>query len=297
MKAKKFVVILCMMVCAYEMFAQTEYSYLDTIPKSETVEQNSSTQELIFLLREFNAHALAEQQLQIPDYDKIYVPVCGDSKFAQRHHIMQRLEISMLGGADKDDDNPDADDVADAAKGKEESDPVNPMNIGFNIGYSAVFVPGKTEKGKLHLNRFGFAYSLGFLAALDRQEKFGITFDFLGKVGLETGNSHAMGLGVDFLFGGGKSAVLTALPFTADFTYKDHDTEWCLKYGFQIWLRSNLLHANIQNTDVRLFVRYVYSQNPTNEMDLDFDRDGVPSGYYIWNPESWQFGLTYCYEF
>jgi len=294
--------MLAMMVWVNGMFAQTESeSQADTTFVEPEVEPQSQVQptanleDLKQLLLEFNSKALEEQQLEKPDYSKIYKPLFGRG-FFRRHHIAQRIEISVLGGTDKPEDSDDLQDFKnDAQSGN--GDDGNSVNMGLNVGYSLVLVPGTIEEDQLRLNRFGFAYSLGFIASMDRQDKYGTTCDLLVKLGLETGNEHAMGIGIDGLFGTGSASVTTCVPFTADYTYTEHGVDWCLKYGFQIWVRSNLLHANIKNVDVRLFARYVYSKDPTNDQDLDFNQDGVPSGYYVWNPESWQFGLTFCYEF
>lgn len=314
MKTKIFI-MLCMMVCAHGMFAQTNENFesqdQDTTEVADVTPEVEQTptpapapapakdnyEELTQLLREFHKHALAEQQLEKPNYDSVYVPVRGHTKFTRRQKITQRLEISVLGGTDKPEDSEDLEDYRDDAQRNDNTANNNPVNMGLNIGYSVVFVPGHLEEDKLLLNRFGFGYSLGFIASMDKQDKYGTTCDLLAKIGVETGNGHAMGIGIDALFGTGNSPVSANIPLTKDYTYMEHDTKWCLKYGFQLWVRSNLLHANIKNVDIRLFARYIYSKDPTNDADLDFNEDSVPSGYFIWNPESWQFGLTFCYEF
>lgn len=302
---RKFYIVLCMMVCVNGMFAQTSESNVDqdttevsppAHPEVEPADSNNDMKELIHLLRAFHENALAEQQLAKPDYTKQYVPAYGKG-FWRKHQITQRLEISILGGADDQEDPDDNQDYADDLRSGDESNDTHGTHFGFNVGYSLVFVPGKLEGDQLRLNRFGFGYSLGFIASVDHQDKYNTTCDILSKIGIEAGNHHAMGIGVDFLIGTGTSAV-TAVFEEMGANGNDlygYDTEWCLKYGFQLWVRSNLLHANIKNTDVRLFARYVHSKDPTN--DNDFVVEGKELGYYLWSPDSWQFGLTFCYDF
>jgi len=268
-------------------------------PKHKKVAQTrDNMEELKELLREFNKNALAESQQEQPDYDNMYVPIKGRTKFTRRNYITQRLEISVLGGSDKaedpEDDGGGMADYKDDVKSGDTDDP-HSFNMGLNVGYSLVFVPGHIEGDRLKLNRFGFAYSLGFIASVDKQDKYGATCDLLTKIGVETGNGHAMGIGADLLVGSGTSPVTMCFDLGEDGEFTDYDTRWCLKYGFQLWVRSNLLHANIKNTDIRLFARYVTSIDPTD--DNDFIIDGRDCGYYMWSPDSWQFGLTFCYNF
>ena len=267
-------------------------------PKHKKVAQTrDNMEELKELLREFNKNALAESQLETPDYDNMYVPIHGRTKFTRRQYITQRLEISVLGGSDKAEDPEDGgsmDEYKDDVKNGDTDDD-HSFNMGLNVAYSLVFVPGHIEGDRLKLNSFGFGYSLGFLASVDKQDKYGATCDLLAKIGVETGNQHAMGIGADLLLGTGTSPVTMCFDLGNDGEFTDYDTRWCLKYGFQLWVRSNLLHANIKNADIRLFARYVTSKDPTN--DNDFIIDGQEIGYYIWSPDSWQFGLTFCYNF
>ena len=313
-----------MMVCVSGMHAQTDDPEVNAVASSSQIVEDSlvieapdadaetpaakpkhkkvaqtrdNMEELKALLREFNKNALAESQLEQPDYDNMYVPIHGRTKFTRRNYITQRLEISILGGSDKAEDPDDSDmsEYRDDVK-TGDTDDNHSFNMGLNVGYSLVFVPGHIEGDQLKLNSFGFGYTLGFIASIDKQDKYGATCDLLAKIGLETGNGHAMGIGVDFLVGTGNSAVTLVFDggeYGED--YNDYDTRWCLKYGFQLWVRSNLLHANIKNADIRLFTRYVTSKDPTD--DNDFVVEGQELGYYLWSPDSWQFGLTFCYNF
>lgn len=306
-------IMLSIMVCVSGMHAQTpqiETELPDSLvteaadaekatvtpPYKKTMQTRDNMEELKALLREFNKNALAEEQLEQPDYNNMYVPIKGRTKFTRRQSISQRLEISALGGMDNDEDPGGSygmEDYREDIKNGDKDDS-HSFNIGLNIGYSLVFVPGHIEGNRLKLNSFGWGYSLGFIASVDKQDKYGTTCDLLTKIGMETGNGHAMGIGLDFLFGSGISAATICFD-NNDIDMTDYDTRWCWKYGFQLWVRSNMLHANIKNADIRLFARYVFSIDPTN--DDDFIVDGKEYGYYLWSPDSWQFGLTFCYNF
>lgn len=294
---KKFLFTIIMVVCANGMFAQTEVG--DSIVgskkvyKPETVVVNA--EDMAKLVNTFQQYAAQAQNED--GEDLTIVPVVGKNKFAMRHRIAQRLEVSVIGGSDSDDGDSGTmqssyktqddvyDDLQDGGK----------FNYGLNIGYSLLFVPGKVQGDSLRLNRLGMAYSFGLVASFDRQEYYGVTCDFLGKIGFEAGYGHKMGIGMDFLLGTGKSAGDYDFMLEENgekFNVNTPYTKWCLKYGAQLWIRSNLLKASVKNTDIRLFVRYVYSKNPENPAQLA--EEGVICN---WKKESWTFGLTFCYEF
>ena len=168
MKQKIFCIVLCMMVCVNWMFAQTnapevnvveepDTSAIDTPEASPTNPKHKkiattrdNMEELKELLREFNRNALAESQLETPDYNNMYVPVRGRSKFTRRNYITQRLEISILGGSDKAEDPDDSDmsGYSDDVKAGN-TDDNHSFNMGLNVGYSMVFVPGHIEGEQL----------------------------------------------------------------------------------------------------------------------------------------------------
>ncbi len=256
----------------------------------------------------FNSLALANQASSTDDYKNILFPVEGKSKFMQKHHVTQRLEISMIVGKDKnenieEDASSDFQDNSDGVDNLSKYE--NKTNFGLNIGYSLVFVPGHIEGDQLRLNKFGFGYSAGLVASFDKQDYYGVTCDFLLKLGVETGNGHQMGIGIDALVGTGKSCgnlYYSGLDDSSgnnepadESVYEDWAepyTAWCFKYGAQLWVRSNLLRTSLSNTDIRLFARYVYSVNPNNINELE--KYGIDD---VWSGESWQFGITFCYSF
>lgn len=157
---------------------------------------------------------------------KMFVPLTHKGKFSG-HHICQRLELSILGEKNKSSEDLALSELGLAQqkqdgieKASEDqnfmnnlSDKAAGIGVGANFGYSVVFVPGYQEGDQLLLNRFGFAYSTGLIFQFDSEKKTGVTCDFLGKVGVETGFNKPIGVGVDFLFGGGKTAQ-TVVDFT-----------------------------------------------------------------------------------
>ena len=212
----------------------------------------------------------------------IKVPIKGDSKFSRKFYTYQTLEFSTIAGKDKDQSDDEAVEKSQGISGI-----INDLNVGLNVGYSMIFVPGRVVDDQLELNRFGFAFSTGLLAAFDHQDEYDVTCDFLLKLGVETGNGHALGIGLDMLLGGGKSA---GAMYDEEVSYPY--TMWCWKRGAQMWLKTNLLTTGIKNMDILAFARFVYSQNPDKD-------EGVanPELMTLWLEESWQFGITLRYRF
>ena len=275
---------------------------LDTNATPENPVVLMSYDDVAELFRQFNSMPTGDKKVRTTDdYKNVLYPVEGKSKFIRSQHVDQRIEISLLGG--NDDNTTDQSNTKLSNSTADDIESIgDKINSGLNVGYSLVFIPGRIEGDQLHINKFGFGYSLGFLASFDRQKKYDVTCDFLGKIGVETGNGHDIGLGIDFLIGTGKSAgdyTIFAIDEQGNVLYEDDDnmlvintTEWCFKYGAQLWVRSNLLRTGIGNTDVRLFARYVYSRDP-KEQGL-FDNSPI---FWDWMEESWQFGVTFCYTF
>jgi len=281
--------LFCMVLAVGEAYAQD----VDTTRIELTTEEEMST--------DFQPIPT----IQMPDVDTVFetvgpewvVPVKGRSKFAQRHYIFQRLEISTMTGKDKNhDDSDDADESGTPAPSTPTPDKPNliaGLNYGINFGYSLVFIPGQVEGNQLIMNRFGFGYSFGFLSEFDKQEKYDITCDFLVKAGVETGSGHVLGLGMDLLWGTGKSSGATYfLEDDKDFSDPEYYTAWCFKYGAQLWINTSFLTTGLKNSDILAFVRYVRSVDPEDENENI--KDGI---YNEWMEESWQFGITFIYRF
>lgn len=296
---KTVFIMLCMMFALCQAYAQNveaeELQVPDTLAVSQEKQEparhlNSGLPTVSSMITELADETLSGD-ISVPDPQAITKPVMGKSNFARHHYIYQTIDISTISGSDKDKDSDDS-----GSNAKEEmaadknSDLLSGLNFGMNIGYSIIFVPGQIKGDTLQFNRFGFAYSTGFMAAFDSQKDCDVTCDFLFKLGVESGNGHLLGIGIDGLIGAGKS-----LGAVYDLTETDADPEdytaWCLKYGAQLWLKTNLLNTSIKNADILMFARYVYSQNPIKDSDFP------PDVFNSWMEESWQFGVTLRYNF
>ncbi len=256
-------------------------------PQVQSSLQASDLQQLSDILNRLGGQML---QTEVDPDAPIQYPLRGKSRFARKHYIYQTVEISTIAGKDKDISQ--GSDIDDSANNP--TDMISKLNFGMNIGYSMIFVPGQIKDDRLEINRFGFAYSLGTVASFDRQEDYGVTCDFLAKFGVETGNGHSLGIGFDAMIGTGKSpGVFYELnPKDPDDNDPNYYTSWCFKYGSQIWLKTNLVTTKIKNTDMLVFARLVYSQNP-------YDDDALLQNGFdnYWLEESWQFGVTLRYRF
>ena len=232
-----------------------------------------------------------------PINGKIVMPIQGKSKFAQKHFIYQQVGISTNANKDKDMDpsSEDSDMSSDQAKKVDgASDIVSKLGFGLNIDYTLTFVPGRITDAGLELNKMGFAWSVGYLAAFDRQDKYEVTCDFMAKFGIVAGAEHPLGVGIDFLFGGGKSAgTMFDLDDEKPEEDPDYYTEWCWKFGSEVWIKTNILQTSIPNTDILVFARYVRSINPYND-DLLLKEQKL---FNMFNEESWVFGMTLRYKF
>ena len=294
--------MLCMMLAVCQAYAQEESTV-------NVVDQDQETEPAQPTSKNFDVNELLEllQQMKEPKIDEpIYFPIVGKKKFSRRNHIFQTLELSTIMGKDRDPD-----DVGDTRGNGKAPGFAADMNIGLNVGYSLTIAPGKIEGDQLRLNRFGFGYKFGLVAAFDRQDDHDVTCDFLLKLGTEVGIGRPLGIGLDFLFGGGKNARTNyffdtkALGTTdndqqnpddteAEYDFDDEEpentTEWCWKYGAQLYIKTNFLQTKIKNTDVLAGVRYVRSIDRNNSTDEEklFDA-GVLT---LFPEESWQFFLT-----
>ncbi len=219
------------------------------------------------------------------------VPIKGKSKFTRRHYIYQTLDISPHVSTDRDSNLPEQ---TSNGKDLDESQLDSPTAFGLNFGYSLIMVPGREENDMLCLNKLGIAYNIGLLASFSRQDKYGTTCSFLAKLGFETGNGHAMGIGADFLGGYGKSNG-----DSYQLEYEDYErddladpyTAWCWQYGSQIWMRNNLLKTAMKNTEMLIFARFVRSIDPRKDSEMIKGYD------YFWKEETWSFGIILRYTF
>ena len=138
--------------------------------------------------------------------------------------------------------------------------------VGLTFGSTLVFVPGKKADNRLKVNSMGFAYSFGFIAALEKSEKYDLTCNFLLKAGVEIGNQHAMGVGVDVLAGYGKGkgdlffyeGIIEKPEPIKTMTY----TSWAPQFGAQIWFRTGLLREKLQGIEILTCFQFLYVKNP-----------------------------------
>lgn len=213
-----------------------------------------------------------------------------------KFRITQSVSLAILYGNDSDketetDYNNTSADGANLGDVADNIDAKIGANLGTNIEYSLKFIPGKLSDGIFKDNPFGFALDLGLVLAADKQSEYGFTFDGLLKVGIETGFDHSMGVGLDFLFGTGKSPGFAyfleeGTPNSEPIPY----TEWCFKNGFQFWVRSGLIKQLLPNSTTSIFVRYVYSQEPKDAISDE-------NVFLFWQEEALQIGLLISFKF
>lgn len=219
-----------------------------------------------------------------PD-DPIYKKLQGDSRW----YRYQSIILAPSTGNSKDPT--DYDDILTV--GGEDQEAIDDANeetskessIAFSFGWQVTNVWGEVTDQGLKLNKFGFAYSYGFIGNYKSLGEMS-TFSCLAKLGIETGNSHPMGIGVDALFGVG-----TGLGYEYDLDFleeaPDPYTDWGLRYGFQIWIRTGLVKSIIPNADMNIFLRYVYAPNPEEEYDADLNL------LRFWHDEAWSLGICF----
>lgn len=305
MKKRTFLTII-MAVWAYGMYAQTETmdtadsdtSFVHKVSQTTPVEPQKQEIDYAELVRTFHQYAKAAQNEEITPMEPI--KHIRKDWFSRHFHAHQRMELSFTGGSDNDKEDSselqenydNTDDEREAVEGK------NQFNSGLSAGYTYGLLVGRSDENNTFTpSKFGFSINTGFIFSYDSQKRYGTTFDLLWKLGLESGYNHPLGIEVDFLLGTGKSCGDYTFTLKDDENGKTEDmdipyTDWCLKYGAQLSLRSNILSTQIKNTDIRLFVRYVYSKNPQNDAELD--ELGIDN---FWQEESWTFGITLCYSF
>lgn len=277
-----------------EVNSEAVVSSGDDAPQTQDVVSDANppqTQDVATIVEQLLMKGQADSKVTANNYPidpTVALPIVGKRSFLRNHYIYQAVEISTLAGKDSDSDT-QTENEDSQGKGGGVPSVLSNLNIGMNIGYRIIFVPGRINGDQLEVNRFGFAYSTGLIAAFDRQENYGVTCDFMLKLGFETGNGHALGMGVDGLFGGGKSSGYSYVEGQEDPFYY---TDWCMKYGAQVWLKTNLLTTSIRNTDILAFARFIRSVNPYNDEALQ--KSGIEN---YWNEESWQFGITLRYRF
>lgn len=221
-----------------------------------------------------------------------------DSLGIVKNNVRATQSISFAVSYGKDNDKDSQNNYNTPADGADLNDVANNIedeiggNLGINIEYSLTFITGKKSDGVFKDNLLGFALSPGIILSFDNSGEYS-TFDALLKLGIETGYGHSMGCGLDLLFGTGKSPGFIYF-YEEGSNEVNNDpipyTAWCLKNGFQFWVRTGLFRQFLPNSTTSLFVRYVYSKEP----------DGMESyenTFFFWQEEAWQIGFLINFKF
>lgn len=271
---KKFLFTLGVMFCLCSAQAQNQTSIGDLMEIPSDTGNSITIEQLINLLQS-SSTAVESEPASYP---------LGRGLF-KKHHIEQAIEICPNISRDKISQ-------ADLLSDKPIENAENTEHTGFGVdfGYSVIFIPGFEENDKLVLNKAGFAYSLGFTTSFTQNDRYGITCDFLMKVGIETCHNKKMGVGLDVMGGYGKTsgdifwynniveddAPTSITPYTL----------WSWKYGGQLWLKTTILN----NADVILFTRLIISPDPEDIQKTS------PISYNLWKNENWGFGVIIRYR-
>lgn len=168
-------------------------------------------------------------------------------------------------------------------------------SFALEFGGGFTFVPGKVVGDSLVINPYGFAFNTSFLTSFCKSDNYDMTCDFLGKIGVELGNGHAFGFGVDALGGYGKGIGDFVL-FNPSITDPDatttihHYTEWCWEFGGQVWFRTGILSKALTGLEVLTFARLVWSVDPGDVKQFS----QVHANFF--KKENWSFGVSFRYK-
>lgn len=280
---KLLFVALCAMFCLGSA-AQNEVEVTDSVniedsAPSSQMETTGSMFDMVQGYSSFNAGDLTKCK------DIVY-PL-GKRGLFKKHHIEQAIEIYPNISTNK---TSQAEVVSSI-----NPDDINNIGVGLNFGYSVSFIPCYEENGELHMNKAGFACSVGLIASFTSSDRYGTTCDFLGKIGLETCRNRKLGIGGDFLCGYGKASgdVFWFDDITTDTAPKASTpyNEWTFKYGGQVWIKTGLLNNSFKsNTDILLFARLVSNKEPKDIQQLSKNH------FNLWRLETWSFGVILRYR-
>ena len=282
---KLLLIAFCAMSCLCSANAQNEVEASDSSNIAEgqipvTIDAAGSMFDMVSEYSSFTAGNLTKRK------DMTYPLKRGGGLF-KKHHIEQAVEICPTISTDK---TAKAELISNV-----DPDDINNTGLGLNFGYSVSFIPCYEDGGKLHMNKPGFAYSLGLVTSITRSDRYGTTCDFLGKIGLETCRNRKLGIGGDFLCGYGKASgdVFWFEDIATDVAPKSSTpyNAWTFKYGGQIWVKTGLLGNSFKsNTDILLFARLVSNKNP-DEMEKY-----SKVHFNLWRTETWSFGVILRYR-
>ena len=206
-----------------------------------------------------------------------------------KHYRYQVLTFAPMGGVSKDkgDNILPLSGVAEERFDDADEQTDQQSSFGLNFGWEMINVWGKNTENGFQLNKYGFAWSYGFIGDYKVQGSEHL-FSFMGKIGVEAGNSHRMGIGIDALVGFGKGF---GFEYDLDFPEDDPDSysKWCPKVGFQISVRTGIIKSVVKNADMNLFLRY----------DRLFSSDGFDAKkntYKFGHEEEWNVGMVFKFR-
>lgn len=277
-------------LCAAQNEVEAIADTLKTVPSEVGMSSSTSLEGVLSNLSNPQNLGFSDSMNMTPEKKKdILLPIQGQgtSKFLRRNNMRQSLDISPSISVGKSS--------TESTLALNTDEKTTSTGWGLNFGYSLVFVPGKEKDNMLRLNEIGFGYGVGFVASFAQNDRYGTTCSFLFKLGVETGSYHAMGVGLDLLAGYGKTEGDIYL-FLEGLNDGQADkvipyTEWCAKYGLQLWMKTNLMGSLVKNVETQIFARLIYSAEPGginaySNMHIN-----------VWKGETWVFGTTIRYSF
>ena len=198
------------------------------------------------------------------------------------------LEASGILGKDYGgDDGEGAEKINEATYG---SDLAANYNIGGNLKFSQVFVPGRYRSdGSFVPNHLNFAWSVGGMLAFGNEKDYGWSTDIMAKIGLQAGNGIT--LGMDGLIGAGSTPYRIYSSDGIDYRVITHN-QWCFKYGLQAWISMNYG----SNTYTSLFARLIQSAEPSSIRNHPTAK-GWMNTYVDFDDASWRVGFAVGYKF
>ena len=280
MKKRLFFVALSAMFCLGSAAQNDEFTEVPDTVSEVAIDESISSNSMFNMVQGFTSIGRGAG----PAKELIY-PL-GKGLF-KKHHIEQAIEVYPNITKSKVSQS-------ELLSGESLED-ISDTGYGLNFGYSLIFIPGREKQGNLHLNKAGFAYSVGVIASFSVSDRYGALCEFMAKAGVETCHNRKMGVGFDFLAGYGKSSgdvfFYTNIVEDTGPSKITPYTAWGKRFGGQIWIKTGLLGNAISNTDVLLFARLIKAVNP-QIMSNDYSL----LHHNLWRQENWSFGIILRYR-
>lgn len=203
---------------------------------------------------------------------------------------IRTYDIIELSGSIGKDISGVSDAVAEKIKsGNFDDDTENEQKYGANIKYSRVYMSGtEGPDGKWQPNPLGFAWSWGGMLSYTHEPTMGSSFSAFGKLGVQIGNSIAVG--ADALMGFGIVPYNTFLTNGVNYS-TINKSSFCFRYGVQLWGSLNFS----RDTYTAFYGRYVASAKPSSDYQkLPDDWDVLLEDF---DPSGWSVGLAVGYKF